>query len=127
MGCENKMSLDTMTSNLSNDDKEYIVSTYEGIVKEYDGMVDAITGYSIGFERNRIYKIDMAIMLIATYEIKFIDSIPVQVSANEAVELAKVYASEKSASFINGIIASIIKEKNNECKDNWWKEDFNTS
>ena len=44
------------------------------------------------------------------------DDIPDSVSANEAVELAKKYSTDKSCSFVNGILASVIKEKkNSEC------------
>mgnify|MGYP002516849677 CR=1 FL=1 len=55
----------------------------------------------------RIFKIDLAILSRAIYEILFIDNIPVKVSANEAVELAKKYSTEKSYSFVNGVLATI--------------------
>ena len=58
---------------------------------------------------NRISKINMAILKIAIYEIIYA-KIPYKISINEAVELAKKYGEETSASFINGILASVVKD-----------------
>ena len=58
---------------------------------------------------NRISKMDLAILKLAIYEIKYID-IPYKVAINEAVELAKKYGEDKSKNFVNGILASIVKD-----------------
>ena len=60
---------------------------------------------------DRISKINMAILQIAIYEIIYI-KLPYKISINEAVELAKKYGEETSASFINGVLASIVKDNN---------------
>lgn len=60
----------------------------------------------------RISKVNIAILEIAIYEILFTD-IPFKVSINEAIELAKKYGEDNSSNFINGILASIVKEANN--------------
>lgn len=65
-----------------------------------------ITGYSA----NRVYKIDKAILMIAVCELKFMDDPAVAVIINEAIELSKKYSSEKSYSFINGVLSKIVKE-----------------
>ena len=57
----------------------------------------------------RISKVDLAILKLAIYEIKFKD-IPFKVVINEAVELAKKYGEDSSKNFVNGILASIVKE-----------------
>ncbi len=57
----------------------------------------------------RISKIDLAILKLAIYEIKYKD-IPFKVVINEAVELAKKYGEETSQKFVNGILAVIVKE-----------------
>ena len=57
----------------------------------------------------RISKIDLAILKLAVYEIKHKD-IPFKVVINEAVELAKKYGEDTSKNFVNGILASIVKE-----------------
>lgn len=58
---------------------------------------------------DRISKMDLAILKLAIYEIKF-DNIPYKVAINEAVELAKKYGEEKSKNFVNGILASVVKD-----------------
>ena len=63
---------------------------------------------------DRIAKIDLAILRLAIYEILYVDSIPVKVSANEAVELAKTYGNNDSKSFVNGVIAKVIESKESE-------------
>ena len=57
----------------------------------------------------RISKINLAILKLAIYEIKY-KQIPFKVVINEAVELAKKYGEESSKNFVNGILASIVKE-----------------
>ena len=48
-------------------------------------------------------------MRLAIYEMKFVDSIPVSVSINEAVELCKKYATKDDSAFVNGILATVSK------------------
>ena len=59
----------------------------------------------------RISKIDMSILKIAIYEILYI-TVPYKVAINEAVELAKKYGEDSSSSFINGVLASVVRENN---------------
>ena len=58
----------------------------------------------------RIGQTDLAILRLAIYEILYRDDIPYKVSINEAVELAKKYGEDKSKNFVNGILASVVKE-----------------
>ena len=53
----------------------------------------------------------MAVLRVAVYELLFSDEVPVGVAINEAVEIAKKYATEEDASYINGVLGSIAKEK----------------
>lgn len=59
----------------------------------------------------RISKIDMSILKIAIYEILYM-KVPYKVAINEAVELAKKYGEDSSSSFINGVLASVVRENN---------------
>ena len=59
----------------------------------------------------RISKIDMSILKIAIYEILYMQ-VPYKVAINEAVELAKKYGEDSSSSFINGVLASVVRENN---------------
>ena len=62
---------------------------------------------------DRISKIDISILKLAIYEMVYTDT-PYKVAINEAIELAKKYGDVSSKSFINGILASVVKEKNLE-------------
>lgn len=70
---------------------------------------DVIEKYSIGWKKDRLPKVSLSILRIALCEIMYVDSIPDSVSVNEAVELAKKYATESDASFINGILGSYLR------------------
>lgn len=61
-----------------------------------------------GWKLNRMGKVDLNLLRLATYEIKFDEEIPDKVAINEAVELAKQYGGESSGSFINGVLAKVI-------------------
>ena len=102
------------------DEKEYIERVVKGIkanLEEIDGIIlSKLKNWSM----ERIAKIDLAILRLAIYVIKYIEDIPVKVSANEAVELAKTYGNNDSKSFVNGVIAKVIesKEKENGTEEN---------
>ena len=73
------------------------------------GEIDKILEKGIsGWKLSRIGKTDIAILRLAVYEMKFDDEIPEKVAINEAVELAKQFGTDASASFINGVLAKII-------------------
>lgn len=73
-------------------------------IPEIDEMVDEV---SKGWRLNRMGKVDLTILRIAIYEMKYDDEIPVGVAINEAVELAKKYGEDHSRSFVNGILAKL--------------------
>lgn len=110
-GSENKLSYAALTAAMNDDDKQFLDALLKGVLSEYDFLTEVIGGYASGYAIDRIYKIDLAILLISSYEILFLEDVPVKVSANEAVELAKTYSTDNSPAFINGIIASVIKNK----------------
>ncbi len=76
------------------------------MLSEIDGIIEES---SFGWKLNRIGKVDLTILRLAVYEIKFDEDIPVSVAINEAVELAKIFGEDQSPSFINGILAKIVK------------------
>ena len=89
-------------------DREYISGVYHGVIDNYSLLFGYIKELSEDFRAERIFKADMAILLLAGYEILFQKDIPVKVSVSEAVELAKTYSTDKSPSFINGVLASFL-------------------
>lgn len=96
---------------ISNNEKEegYIKSTYEGIIDKYDELLGMINLASKSYSAERIFKVDLALLVLALYEIKFVEDIPVAVSINEVLNLSKKYSTEKSFSFINGVLSAYSK------------------
>lgn len=85
------------------------------VFENLEAIDSVIEKYSIGWKISRLPKVTLSILRLAVCEIMFVDSIPESVSANEAVELAKKYATEADASFINGIIGTYLRDnKSNE-------------
>ncbi|MGN0525111.1 transcription antitermination factor NusB [Eubacterium sp.] len=82
---------------------------FEGVSSREQELDDVINKYSKGWKANRLPKVNLAILRLAIYEIKYLDDVPNSVAINEAVELAKKYSGEGDYSFINGILGSVAK------------------
>ena len=80
-----------------------------GVANNFDALKNAIIEKSTGLSADRIFKVDLAIMLVALYEIRFYN-IPEAVAINEAVDIAKKYSTEKSANYVNGVLAGLVKK-----------------
>lgn len=90
--------------------KTYIKNVTKGIKENNEEIINLISNnLKQDWKVDRISKINLAILKLAIYEIKFTD-VPYKVAINEAVELAKKYGEDSSAMFINGILANIVKE-----------------
>jgi len=90
--------------------KKYIANAVNGIEEHQEEILkDIETNLKEEWKLSRISKMDLTILKLAIYEIKFTD-VPYKVSINEAVELAKKYGEDKSKNFVNGILASVVKE-----------------
>ena len=60
-----------------------------------------------GWSTERMMKVDLTVIRLAVYEMKYDENIPVGVAINEAVELAKRYGTDQSPSFVNGVLAKL--------------------
>lgn len=98
-----------MDASLTESDKQYVRKAYDGIYTHLDELKGIIAKYSNGFNIDRIYKPDLAAMIVSVYEMKYVPEVPAAVSINEAVELVKKYSTEKSKSYVNGVLASVNK------------------
>jgi len=96
------------------DEKEevdYIYTVYQGVKENKEEITALIeTNLKEKWTMNRISKIDLSILEVAIFELIY-SKIPYKVAINEAVELAKRYGDDSSKSFVNGILASIVKER----------------
>ncbi len=89
---------------------EYIKSIVNGIYDNIEEINKKISkNLKSGWSIHRISKIDLALLKIAIYEIIYTDT-PYKVAINEVVELSKKYGEETSPNFINGVLASVVKE-----------------
>lgn len=89
---------------------DYIKTVFGGVYEKVEELDGLISENCVGWKIERISKTALAILRLSIFEIKYMDDIPVSVSINEAVEIAKKYASAEDASFINGILSTIVKK-----------------
>ena len=90
--------------------KEYINDVVNGINENSKEILENISkNLKQDWEIERVSKVNLALLKLAIYEIKY-KELPYKVVINEVVELAKTYGEETSHSFINGILASVVKE-----------------
>ena len=101
-------------NNNSEEEKQYIQIILNGVKENIEKIDSIILSKLKNWSLDRIAKIDLAILRLAIYEVLYVDSIPDKVSANEAVELAKTYGNNDSKSFVNGVIAKVIEDKEDE-------------
>lgn len=90
-------------------DEKYIeekCSKVEALIPEIDKLLNE---HTTGWKTQRMNKVDLTILRLAVYEMKWDEEIPVKVAINEAVELAKKYSSDEGPSFINGVLAKVAE------------------
>ncbi len=88
-------------------DKTYISEKYAQIVEklpEIDAMLDQV---SKGWKVSRMGKVELTILRLAVYEMKFDEDIPEKVAINEAVELSKKFGGDEAPAFVNGVLAKL--------------------
>ncbi|KGO15001.1 transcription antitermination factor NusB [Clostridium botulinum] len=89
-------------------DIDYVKRIIKGIKENKEEIDEKIKGNLKNWKIERLSKVDLSILRLCTYELKFEEDIPNRVSVNEAIELAKKYSGEKSATFINGVLGKMI-------------------
>lgn len=94
---------------LNGDDKEYIEAAVRGTIENIENIDNTIEKYSKGWKINRLAKVDLTVLRLSIYELKYTDT-PDSIVINEAVELAKKFGTEKSGAFVNGVLSSVTKE-----------------
>ena len=101
--------LNTMVSadDIQQADEDYIREVVSGVRDNYDDLMSLIADNSKNFKIERIYKPDLAALLLACYEMKYVDDIPLAVSINEVLEIVKVYSTDKSSKFVNGVLKGV--------------------
>ena len=96
------------------DADEYVREVFFGSCEQVSLIEEKMEPHLKGWKKERISPVSMAILRLGFYEMMFIPDIPVRVSINEAVELAKKFDDEKSYSFVNGVLNSFSKTLSEE-------------
>ncbi|EAH0968521.1 transcription antitermination factor NusB [Listeria monocytogenes] len=107
----NEMSLDQAIKNIMEDEQDdYMEKLVEGVMAN-KAEIDAIIEPNLdNWRMDRLSKVDLSLLRLSVYEIKYLDDVPNRVSLNESIEIAKIYSDEKSSKFINGVLANIVPE-----------------
>ncbi|MCI8555231.1 MAG: transcription antitermination factor NusB [Clostridia bacterium] len=91
------------------EDKIFAQDIVKSFEEHREELTQLISSHLIGYEIDRVYKIDLALMYLSLTEIKYIGT-PFQVAINETLTIAKKYSTIKSSKFINGVLSSILKD-----------------
>ena len=92
----------------SKEDIDFILNRVESVMGKLEEIDAVIEEKAVNWNINRIDYIDLTIIRQAYYEIKYVEDVPTAVAINEAVDIAKIYGSQDSYSFVNGILAKMI-------------------
>ena len=99
---------------LSGKEKTFLENLVAGVRDRQEELDEIIGRYSQGWALNRLAKVDLTILRMAVYELKYMPEVPVGATINEAVELSKQFCEDKSSGFINGILGSVARAMTNE-------------
>ena len=88
----------------------YLEGKVRGAYAHLAEIDEAINSIAKGWKTVRMSKVDLTVIRLALYEMRYDDTVPEKVAINEAVELAKRYGGDDSPSFVNGILAKLVRE-----------------
>ncbi len=106
-GRNNAETEDLAKNNKTPEDEEYIKTKSEDIIAKLPEIDEMINKSVDGWKTTRMAKVDLTLIRLALYEIKF-ENIPVGVAINEAVTLADEFGTDSSAGFVNGALAKLL-------------------
>ena len=96
--------------------RDYCTSLLNRVCEHKENIDELITKFSTSRKVERMPKTDISILRLSVTEIVYFDDIPVAVSINEAVELAKKYGTEQSPKFVNAILGSIGNDRSSDLR-----------
>lgn len=106
-GRDNAEAEDLAKNNKTAEDEEYIKTKSEDIIAKIPEIDELINKSVDGWKTTRMAKVDLTLIRLALYEIKF-ENLPVGVAINEAVSLADEFGTDSSAGFVNGALAKLV-------------------
>ncbi len=99
----------TGDNEFSKADADYVREKYEKIAEKLEEIDTAINKETSGWDTGRMGKVELTIIRLAVYEIKYDDTVPTGAAINEAVELAKKFGQDGSPAFVNGVLAKFAQ------------------
>ena len=96
--------------------RAYIDNVVIGVANRVEQLNDIIGKFSIGWDISRISKLTRTILQLALFEIQYVDDVPTGVAISEAVRIVKLYDTEESGAFVNGILGSFARSLADEVK-----------
>lgn len=99
---------------LKEKDRIYIQEKFQKINEKIPQLDERLNETSKGWKTSRMNKVDLTILRLAFYEILWDEDVPQSVAINEAVELAKKFGGNDSSSFVNGVLARLVKQQKQE-------------
>ena len=89
---------------------DFMNGLFEGVIARQEEIDACIREFARGWTLERITRVDLAILRVATYEL-LKGEVPASVVINEAVQLAATYSTEKASAFVNGVLGSISRRE----------------
>ena len=89
-------------------DRAYIQTKALAVAEHLEDIDALLNASTKGWKTSRMNKVDLTILRLAVYEMKWDDDVPVSVAINEAVVLAKQFGGDDSSAFVNGVLAKIV-------------------
>ncbi|HHT25129.1 MAG TPA: transcription antitermination factor NusB [Clostridiaceae bacterium] len=101
---------------VSDNQADFFESRVKGVISEKSKLDDILEPFLVKWTLNRLPKVDLTILRLAIFEMKYMQDIPNNVAISEAVRLAKKYSTDESRSYINAILGNVNREVLNEGK-----------
>ncbi len=89
------------------EDYAYLSTRFNSLIEHLEEIDQILSEVASGWKLNRMGKVDLTILRLAVFEMRFDEDIPVKVAINEAVEMAKTFGGDESPGFINGVLAKL--------------------
>jgi N utilization substance protein B len=96
---------------VKNDETDYLIRVTSSVLDNLPELDRIITDHLRGWRLERINRADLAALRLGAYEMLYEPEIPAGAAINEAVELAKKYGTDESASFVNGVLGRLAREQ----------------
>ena len=91
-------------------EQAYMEDKYRKVREHLEEIDGILNKNSTGWKTSRMSKVDLNLLRLAVYEMKYDQDVPVKVAINEAVEISKIFGGDDSSSFINGVLGKVARE-----------------